>query len=228
MPPRRQPLKTVEASKLKALESLVNELPEDVVDQTISNTKKRKSSTLEDAEPSKPKKCTKKSPPAEEDEEDVLDLSSITLPGEESHEVEVYDTCNMIRSKIAAFLKAHPKETKASLARRINALPYVNNVNARNLGAFMAKNGYDSGNTSEAFYAAYVYFEKLRIKQGKPKSKDRLEMERVWGDRGGFNITTIGHNKGIIMRVGEGFSKPNKYGETTLHFNSGKTQKVAF
>lgn len=194
----------------------------------ISKSRKRKSSPPEDTEPFKPKKSTKKSPSSEDELEDLLDLSSITLPGEESHAVEVYDTCNMIRSKIAAFLKAHPKETKASLARRIDALPYVNNVNPRNFGAFMAKNGYDAGNTSEAFYAAYVFFEKLRIKQGKEKSKDRLEMERVWRGRKGFNTTTAAHNKAISMPAGEGFSKPNKYGEATLHYTSGRTQKVAF
>lgn len=38
MPPRRQPLKTLDPSKLKALESLLNELPEHVVVSRIYTT----------------------------------------------------------------------------------------------------------------------------------------------------------------------------------------------
>ncbi|QDS68707.1 hypothetical protein FKW77_003800 [Venturia effusa] len=226
MPPKRQPLEDVDASKLKALESLVNELPENVVDATLTKTKKRKS-TDHDSAPAK--KTAKKTPsPPKDNTEDDLDVSSITLPGEESHAVEIYDTCNMLRSKITAFLKAHPGETKTSLARRLSTLPHVGTVNARNLSAFMSKSGYDAGNTSEAFYAGYVFFEKLRIKQGKPKSKDRLEMERVWGERGGFDVERVAHNKGIIMREGERFTKPNKYGEATFYYLDGSSEKMAF
>jgi len=134
----------------------------------------------------------------------------------------------MIRTKINAFLKAHPKETKTSLARRMNEIPYTHNVNLRLLSAFMKKDGYDSGNTSEAFYASYVFFEKLRIKQGKDKSKDRLEMERLWGKQGGFDITTASHNKALTMCAGEKMSRPNKYGETTLYLRDGSTQTGVF
>jgi len=130
----------------------------------------------------------------------------------------------MIRTKINAFLKAHPKETKTSLARRMNEMPHTYNVNLRLLSAFMNKNGYDSGNTSEAFYASYVFFEKLRIKQGKEKSKDRLEMERLWGYRGGFDITTAGGNKRLTMRQGDRMSRPNRYGEMTIHLINGGIQ----
>jgi hypothetical protein len=177
--------------------------------------KKRKSFNIE-ADTNKPKKATKKSPPPKDDEAD-LDISSIHLDGEETHAVEIYDTCNMIRTKINAFLKAHPKETKTSLARRMNEMPHARNMNIRLLSAFMKKNGYDKGNTCEAFYASYVFFEKLRIKQGKEKSKDRLEMERLWGYRGGFDTTTVSSNKGVSVRQGERITGPNKYGEITIH-----------
>lgn len=36
------------------------------------------------------------------------------------------------------------------------------------------------------FYGSYVYFEKLRIKQNKPKGKKREEMERIHGPDGGI------------------------------------------
>jgi hypothetical protein len=40
------------------------------------------------------------------------------------------------------------------------------------------------GAKSIVFYAAYVYFEKLRTKERKPKGKKREEMEKVWGRNG--------------------------------------------
>jgi hypothetical protein len=48
------------------------------------------------------------------------------------------------------------------------------------------------------FYAAYVFFEKLRLAEGKQKSKHRLEMEEIWGGKGGFNITR-GHSRGYVV-----------------------------
>ncbi|KAH6876077.1 hypothetical protein BKA58DRAFT_438029 [Alternaria rosae] len=44
-------------------------------------------------------------------------------------------------------------------------------LNARQLSAFRSKKGAVNGNTSVIFYGAYVYFEKLRIKEVKPKGK---------------------------------------------------------
>ena len=51
-----------------------------------------------------------------------------------------------------------------------------------------ANEGTNTG-TSILFYASYVYFEKLRVKQRKPKSKHREEMEHIWGEDG-FDIET--------------------------------------
>ncbi|KAF2114619.1 hypothetical protein BDV96DRAFT_647315 [Lophiotrema nucula] len=44
----------------------------------------------------------------------------------------------------------------------------------------------DSGNPSVVFYGANVFFEKLRVKKGKPKGKSRTEMERIHGSAGGI------------------------------------------
>jgi hypothetical protein len=49
----------------------------------------------------------------------------------------------------------------------------------------MPKSGHGHGNRPPFTYAAYVYFEKLRIKQRKPKSKKREEMEANWGKKKG-------------------------------------------
>ena len=45
---------------------------------------------------------------------------------------------------------------------------------------FLNKHDPIHGAESAVFYASYVFFEKLRVKLGKPKSKKRLEMEKVW------------------------------------------------
>jgi hypothetical protein len=84
------------------------------------------------------------------------------------------------------------------------------------LSVFRGKKGYDSGNTSDAFYNLYIFFEKLRIKAGKEKSKDRVKMEELWGPSGVFDIVGIGANKRMTMFAGTRMTKPNKYGETTL------------
>jgi hypothetical protein len=59
-------------------------------------------------------------------------------------------------------------------------------VNAKSMDDFLKKKGPLDGSSSRCFYSAYVFFEKLRIKQGKPKSKFREEMEGIWVVEGGF------------------------------------------
>ena len=41
---------------------------------------------------------------------------------------------------------------------------------------------------SVVYPAAYVLFEKMRLRDGKPKSDHRVNMERVWGKRGGVPL----------------------------------------
>ena len=48
---------------------------------------------------------------------------------------------------------------------------------------FMDQQGPSAGGHSGVFYAGYVFFEKLRIRDGKPKTPKRLEMERVWAGK---------------------------------------------
>ena len=120
---------------------------------------------------------------------DVGDLKNVHLDGEEDEQVEVYDTCDEVRRKIAAHLRK-PGVTKASFCRDICAVAFPNDtksIQGSRLKDFQTKKGPDAGNSSTVFYAAYVYFEKLRIKEGKKKGKKREEMEEVWGNQGGFS-----------------------------------------
>lgn len=64
-------------------------------------------------------------------------------------------------------------------------------VNASSLANFMGQKGPSGGSGSIVFYAAYVYFEKMRLRDGKPKSQMRQEMESVW-DKHGMDLPEEG------------------------------------
>ncbi|KAL4917203.1 hypothetical protein BDW62DRAFT_184376 [Aspergillus aurantiobrunneus] len=66
------------------------------------------------------------------------------------------------------------------------------------LASFLAKSGPREGRTNLVFYAAYVFFEKLRIRNGVPKSQFLEEMEIVWPD--GFDTKSSTSTKYICSR----------------------------
>lgn len=137
--------------------------------------------------PKKP--AAKKAKASSSGDEDKFDVSGIHLEGESDQDVPVYDTCDVIRRKI----RAHLRElgvTKAGFLREISkTLPEGKKVAAVSLDRFLGQSGSIVGNTTALFYAAYVFFEKLRIKTNKPKTKFREEMEQVWGRRGMDRVT---------------------------------------
>ncbi|KAI5246596.1 hypothetical protein E4T43_02599 [Aureobasidium subglaciale] len=128
----------------------------------------------------------------------VTDISFIHLDGEENDSVEVYDSCDEIRKKIAAHLRK-PGVTAAQFCRDLLAQYHgekkPSQIQSGQLTKFRGYKGADTGNTSCVFYAAYVFFEKMRLAEGKPKSKHRQEMERIWAGEGGFDVTR-GHHRG--------------------------------
>ncbi|XXG99601.1 hypothetical protein Hte_005942 [Hypoxylon texense] len=120
------------------------------------------------------------------------DISNVYLEGEEDDDVWVFDTCDEVRRKIRAHLRT-PGVTQAQFCRDLYAqlhAPKIKSIQSKQLTDFLAQKGPRAGAKSTVFYAAYVYFEKLRIAQGKRKSKHREEMEDRWWDRGGFDRTT--------------------------------------
>jgi hypothetical protein len=129
------------------------------------------------------------------------DVSDIHLDGEDAGEVPVYDTCDGIRKKMRAVIRTGDL-SQAALAREMSkSFPDDRTVSTGSVTAFLAKKGPNAGNTMGIFYAAYVFFEKLRIKGGKPKDAFRLEMERLWGYEG-FNITRPSH-RGVWCGPGQ-------------------------
>ncbi|KAK7454805.1 hypothetical protein CaCOL14_005870 [Colletotrichum acutatum] len=132
------------------------------------------------AAPAPKKQATKK---AVDKKDPLPDLSAIELPGDGEMSVPVFDTCDIVRTKIRAILQKEGV-TKAAFLRAIVKAAYPagsdHKIAPNLLTNFMNKKGPASGNTSSVFYAAYVFFEKLRVRDGKPKTKKREEMENEW------------------------------------------------
>lgn len=90
----------------------------------------------------------------------------------------VYDTCAQVVKKIKAFL-AREGMNKAML------LEALGNINTGSMNRFLSGKGQDQcGNIT--YRQAYIFFEKLRVLEGKPKSKARLKNEAE--KSGGFSL----------------------------------------
>ncbi|KAK4216951.1 hypothetical protein QBC37DRAFT_278237, partial [Rhypophila decipiens] len=116
----------------------------------------------------------------------AVDISDVHLEGEETDSVPVYDTCDEVRRKINAHLKK-PGVTQAQFGRDVLAQLHANKpsqIQGTQIARFRGMHGANIGAKHLVFYGAYVFFEKIRIKEGKPKSAKRLEMEKLWGPEG--------------------------------------------
>lgn len=118
---------------------------------------------------------------------DILDVGHVQLPGEESGLVPVYETCDTIRRKIRDVLKK-PGVTQAGFCRALGKYGAlrddISSPPPRQLARFLEKKGPMKGNMNIVFYPSYVLFEKMRIRDGKPKTKFRKEMEEKHGEKG--------------------------------------------
>jgi hypothetical protein len=143
--------------------------------------------------PKKAKAATASSSASTSSAAPITDISNISLDGEESSSVQVYDSCDEIRKKINAHL-VKPGITQAAFCRDLAAQLHTGTkIQSKQLTDFRSKKGPRMGNTSSVFYAAYIYFEKVRLAENKPKSKHRKEMEEVWAFQGGFDREHGGH-----------------------------------
>ena len=99
---------------------------------------------------------------AKTDTKEKYDVSDIDLEGEESGSVPVFDTCADIRRKISAHERKGVTTKKAMLE--------AFHASAQQHKTFMKGSRSMQGAEKDIFYGAYVYFEKLRIKQGGKKT----------------------------------------------------------
>ncbi|KAI0140514.1 hypothetical protein GGR57DRAFT_488015 [Xylariaceae sp. FL1272] len=110
----------------------------------------------------------------------VPDISGIHLDGEEDDGVQIYDTCDEMRKKINAHLRKSTGLTLAQFCRDLKSQLHRDdspNITSSILNRFLSHKGPISGAKSIVYYASYVYFEKLRLAQGKPKSVHRQTVE---------------------------------------------------
>jgi hypothetical protein len=142
----------------------------DVIDLTDdsknTSNKKTKTNVGEDDSSTAPRKKT--STELKEDAEELIQRIKDTYIGDY---YVVYDSCPEIVTKIKTFLEI-PGMTKAMLCSALG------NINNNSLGQFLSGKKQDQcGNIT--YRAAYVFFEKLRILEGKGKSTKRLTNEAV-------------------------------------------------
>jgi hypothetical protein len=153
----------------------------------------------------------KKARHAPADDDDRFDVSAIHLRGEEDVRVPVYESCDVVRKKVRDHLR-DPAVTQASFLRAL-ARSYpdpTKKIQSTSLSRFQGQSGANAGATSSVHYAAYVFFEKLRIRNGKPKSKHREGMEKVWGVDG-MNLK-VGSHTGMFVGPGTRGVYVDEYG----------------
>lgn len=128
----------------------------------------------------------------------------IELEDETEDAVEVYDSCDEIRSKIFVHLR-RPGVTRGQFLRDLQAQFHgprkPKSLQSTQLNKFLEQNGPVTGNTSGIYYAAYVFFEKERLAAGLPKTEHREDMEDAWGLEGGVNVKTNLNNISYVTSV---------------------------
>jgi hypothetical protein len=93
----------------------------------------------------------------------------VTLPGEETTSVSVFDTCDEVRKKIRALLFRDGVPQAASLPE-ISKIYKYKKVSAANLRYFLGKKGPLDGNPN-ALFMPHTYFLRSNVsKQGNPKA----------------------------------------------------------
>lgn len=146
----------------------------------------------------------------------------IHLDGEDTESTPIYSTCADIRRTITSHLKS-TKTSQAAFARTLTSLLPSTKVPTRGLYRFMEASGTQAAGHNPAFYAAWVFFEKKRISEGKKKSDKRVEMEKIWGKKGFRRIN--GNDMKLTQPQGMNWSMDN-FGRVEIIDESGKVVKV--
>lgn len=94
----------------------------------------------------------------------------VVLPGEDEGTVPVYDDCAEVRRKIR-LLQKNPGWKVTHWLKEIGG------INSNSFGRFMKEKGRTDGASNGTYLAAYIYFEKVRILEGKKKTATRQDNE---------------------------------------------------
>ncbi|KAI8995517.1 hypothetical protein BD414DRAFT_479763 [Trametes punicea] len=173
MPPKRKSdlLEPVIDLTAEQSESLPESLPgkENVTVALAPEPAAKKARKVDVGEGSSSSTDTKKGKKAEENQ--YKSWRDVLLEGEEEGDIPIYDDCNDIRRKIRA-LQKDPNFKVTHWLREIG------NINNNSYQRFMKASGPHGGASNGTYYAAYVYFEKVRIFEKKKKSAKRIRMEQ--------------------------------------------------
>ncbi|KAI4194304.1 MAG: hypothetical protein LQ350_007839 [Teloschistes chrysophthalmus] len=166
-----------------------------------------------------------------DDETKKFDLSGVApLPGEREGTVSVWETSDEIRKKINAFLREPDVMQNAFLREIAKFQPTTTGeddgtkkkkkaIQSKQLKDFLGYTGPLMGNTSKVFYCSYVFFEKMRLKQGKPKTEMRRGTEAAWCAEGGVD-TKRGAHRGYLCSA-ETVMVEDKYGQLRVEKGRG-------
>ncbi|EMD41770.1 hypothetical protein CERSUDRAFT_90346 [Gelatoporia subvermispora B] len=135
------------------------------VEVALPKTKKARTSDAPEASSSAKKK-------GKEPKSQYQSWQEIPLEDEEDG-VPVYDDCNEIRRKIRLLQKTPGWKVTQWLKD-------IGNVNSNSYQRFMKATGPTGGASNGTYYCAYVYFEKVRIMEGKKKTAKRIRNEQEW------------------------------------------------
>jgi hypothetical protein len=174
------------ASKAKPVKASKKALAEKSSADVVNKSKPSDPSPTEKQKPAKAS-TTKSEKPSADKPSSFLEVK---LDGEDTETgVPIHDTCSTIRSKINALLgkdnhkpengipgqfdkAGKPKPyTKAAFLRDIGG------VSAGSLATFLKANKIMGGAESPVYPAAYAFFEKKRVWEGKKKTAGRLKVE---------------------------------------------------
>ncbi|KAM7185234.1 hypothetical protein V8F33_012518 [Rhypophila sp. PSN 637] len=156
---------------------------------------------------------------------DPLDVSGVSLDHDldEEGEVRVFDTCDTIRRKIRTFLTKYESEgvMQAAFLHAVSNAAFSETQPRRKiqhaqLTTFMGQRGTMTGNTTGVYYAAYVFFEKLRIKEGKNKFADRKVVESYYVD-GLDRLLALEHVCYLVLNDVRGITM-DKYGRPNVYY----------
>lgn len=128
---------------------------------TPANTSQKQKKRGPPTNPSQPRQKKPRVPRTPKTPPSYLDVSAISLPGEKTHSVRIYDTCDTTRDNIREAL-TRAGVTAAAFLRAISSPhPGGRRVLHRDLNDFLSKDGPLDGIRNYAYCAAYVFFEKV-------------------------------------------------------------------
>jgi hypothetical protein len=191
-------------------------------------------------EPTKPKKSAPKAaaPKRASANEPPAFVTEVILPGEESvyalifpemeanskMSVPVFDDCRTLRRKINAYLTTGVKKT--------HFLKWIGGSSAVSLKNFLSKTGIMEGSNMDIYYqlylsgrergtnCRYVFFEKMRVFEGKAKTELRLKQEQAF--RRGRDLQSLKRTS-LWLMAGE-YTEHDELGRLVIIRQGGKRQ----